>query len=302
MYDIVRSNTATAQMATYDGSKRSVCEDCSERLDDHTFITILNVGASSIRYTVPSFPVFSANLREVKFQGLDDRDCRYYDGYIRDTPNLKRSFPALLKLCSGYTNAFVIDPDEFDHCIPIGDKIFYEKKVFVIWKWTWEESAEDIEQESTGNMSDESIGESSGEDNDADLNTSLLTHSVIFKCMGATKTVRSQEILAEAAQKLKKEESVGVMLRKEPKNPKDSRAIAFDCKLKNDWELIGYVAKEALNSVHEAIDSKKILSIKFEWIRFITHWSRSGAGWYCGIKISKLGEWPKEVVRCSSSF
>ena len=47
------------------------------------------------------------------------------------------------------------------------------------------------------------------------------------------------------------------MLRKEPKNPKDSRAIAFDCKLKNDWELIGYVAKEALNSVHEAIDSKK---------------------------------------------
>ena len=54
-------------------------------------------------------------------------------------------------------------------------------------------------------MSDESIGESSGEGNiDADLNTSLLTHSVIFKCMGATKTVRSQEILAEAAQKLKK--------------------------------------------------------------------------------------------------
>ena len=50
------SNSTATAMATYDGSKRSVCEDCSERFDDHTFITILNVGASSIRYTVPSFP------------------------------------------------------------------------------------------------------------------------------------------------------------------------------------------------------------------------------------------------------
>ena len=66
------------------------------------------------------------------------------------------------------------------------------------------------------------------------------------------------------------------MLRKEPTNPKDSRAVAFDCKVDKYWELIGYVVKEAVESVHHALDSNLVVSVQFEWIRFITHWSRSG--------------------------
>ena len=92
------------------------------------------------------------------------------------------------------------------------------------------------------------------------------------------------------------------MLKKEPANPKDSRAIAFHCKLDKDWESIGYVVREAVECVHHALDNNHTASTQFEWIRFITHWSRSGVGWYCGIKITKLGEWPNEIVQCASSI
>ncbi len=45
--------------------------------------------------------------------------------------------------------------------------------------------------------------------------------------MGTTKSVRSQEVLSEAATKLKNHETIEVRLRKEPTNPKDSRAIVL---------------------------------------------------------------------------
>ena len=134
-----------------------------------------------------------------------------------------------------------------------------------------------------------------------DFDSTLIMHSVIFKCVGVTKDNHLQEILAMAAQKLKKQEQVDVRLRKEPNNPKDSRAIAFECKLTSKWERIGYVVKEALDSVHHEMDTDHINSVQFAWIKFITHWSRSGPGWYCGIKITKRGEWPKEVVQCAST-
>ena len=120
--------------------------------------------------------------------------------------------------------------------------------------------------------------------------------------MGTNKTVQSQEILAESARRLKKGEPLEIRLRVESNNPKDSRAIAFDCKLESDWKLVGYVVHEALDGVHYAIDKGLIVSVAFDWIRFITHWSHSGPGWYCGIRISRKGEWPKEIVQCSSTF
>lgn len=73
-------------------------------------------------------------------------------------------------------------------------------------------------------------------------------------------------MLSQAAEKLKRGDSVEVKVRKEPTNPKDSRAIVFDCKLVNSWEHIGYVAKEALESVHFAPDKNLIVSVQFDWI------------------------------------
>ena len=61
------------------------------------------------------------------------------------------------------------------------------------------------------------------------------------------------------------------------------------------------MVKEAFNSVHHEMDTDHINLVQFAWIKFITHWSRSGPGWYCGIKITKRGEWPKEIVQCEST-
>ena len=120
--------------------------------------------------------------------------------------------------------------------------------------------------------------------------------------MGTTKCPRSQKVLSEAAGRLANGDNIAVILRKELTNPKDARAIAFDCKVYEDWDRIGYVVKDVVESVHEALDKDLIVSVNFEWIRFITHWSRSGIGWYCGIKIAKKGEWPQVVTTCGSSL
>ncbi len=39
----------------------------------------------------------------------------------------------------------------------------------------------------------------------------------------------------------------------EPTNPVDAHAIAFECKLNDKWQKIGYVVREALDAVHDAL-------------------------------------------------
>ena len=84
---------------------------------------------------------------------------------------------------------------------------------------------------------------------------------------------------------------VPVKLVHEPRNPCDSRAIAFMCEVDRKWQTIGYVVSELLDEVHAAIDAGDILSIQFAWIRYITDWSSSGPGFFAGIAIEKKGEW-----------
>ena len=57
-----------------------------------------------------------------------------------------------------------------------------------------------------------------------------ITHSVIFKCIGVFKDHRYQET-SLVAKKLREGGEVPVKLQKEPKNPVDSRAIAFQCQV-----------------------------------------------------------------------
>ena len=194
-----------------------VCDECSQGDDEHLLVTILNTGRR-MSYTVPSFPVITTMLCEVKYQLVNvDHDKQIYDGYIRDCPGLVRPYPSLLKVCSNYTKAFTIDAEEFDRCLPVAGKTLYKgdygEQVLVFWKWKWQDSAPLAPEDHNNSDSDEDSDEGccsdseGGEDTDTEgdnFDSTLITHSVIFKCVGVTKDNHSQEILAMAAQKLKK--------------------------------------------------------------------------------------------------
>ena len=230
-----------------------------------------------------------------------------YTGFARDCLDLEEPTPFAIKVCSGCESSFFVDVKEFERSSIDLERPLLQDKVFILWKW---ESDLDRRQdytmadvystrESPNKTDDDNKDEKKYKEPSVDNSSHAHgTHTITFKCMGTTKDNRYQFTLAEASHKLNNGSYVAVRLREEPDNPKDSKAIAFDCQLDHGakWERIGYVVREALDGVHSAIQSQAILSVKFKWIRFITHWSRSSMGWYCGISITKSGTWSREVV------
>ena len=71
--------------------------------------------------------------------------------------------------------------------------------------------------------------------------------------------------------KLLREGDVPVRLTPEPTNEVDARAIAFQCQIDKKWKRIGYVVKEALDSVHLAMEEQKIVRVKFAWAKYISN-------------------------------
>ena len=84
-------------------------DKCSQTSDDVdvTEVLILEKGNKHC-YTVPSFPVMTAMLREVKlcFNGPDGREV--FDGYARECDLLNRDLPSIAQIESGYSHAFII--------------------------------------------------------------------------------------------------------------------------------------------------------------------------------------------------
>lgn len=171
-----------------------------------------------------------------------------------------------------------------------------EDVVFVIWDWEW------IEQDSGSDMSAASIlapALDSEDDNSDDApDSSEVTHSVTFKCMGSTKELRYQEYLAKIAQRRSKGEVVPCRLKPEPTNPVDSQAIAFETEVDGVWQIIGYVVKEALCDVHKALAAKKVISVSFDWVKYQLYWR--APGWYAGINVTRLGKWSSTVIHSHS--
>ena len=304
-----------ATMAEYE------CNHCGENDADHLRVIIFDAGSKE-RYTIPSFPVFTVGLREIKLQFLfdDDNDPDneekneepIFDGYAKSVPSLDRTFPSLAKVCRGCQNGFFIECEEFARSgISLKDKKLYLDKVFILWKWEWEEKhfteADGSSSSCSGHITDESEGSDGSkkvEDNETEQHVDDIKHSVVFKCVGVTKNAHSQKLLAEISKKLRNQENVPVRLQPEPTNPKDSCAIVFECDLTSNhtWKPIGYVVREALQDVHLALQRGDIISVQFAWVRYITHWSSSGPGWYCGIIVTKKGLWSKEVVQHRSTI
>ena len=82
-------------------------------------------------------------------------------------------------------------------------------------------------------------------------------------------------------------------MRPEPTNIADSRAIV--CELDGKWEKIGYVVSDILHEVHTVMSRNLILSVEFKYIKYVTHWTRSGPGYFAAINVTKSGPWDHRV-------
>ena len=83
---------------------------------------------------------------------------------------------------------------------------------------------------------------SSGTEDDEDegYNIPEITHSVIFKCIGAHKEIEYQEMLALASKNIDNGKNVSVKIKPEPDNPYVNRAVAFicqtgKCRVEKNW-------------------------------------------------------------------
>ena len=283
------------------------CENCQKAPCDHTIVLVERMG-NIIPYIIPSFPFMTAKLLHIKFQVYGD-DETVYDGFLGAEGACSTTAVcegSVLKICHGHQNAFLIPQKEFKQSIATAGLVLIDDSlVFVIWKWhVLAVDEEDEDEKMSLKMSDLCELEADEEEENNESNSMDVVHALTFKCIGTTKEDRYQEILVEANLQRRSGKEVHVRLTPEPSNCYDSEAIAFECRTsaENRWERIGYIVSEVLQDVHQAIRSNSIVSIYFDWIRFITHWSRSTPGWYCGIKISRVGPWSKICLKHRSSL
>ncbi len=87
-----------------------------------------------VDYTIPSFPFLTVKLQHIQFR-LDNVSS-LYDGFLKAEGVPQVPAGCLLKVCYGFTNAFLVDQAEFDRSIDTVElTLFDDSKVFVIWKW-----------------------------------------------------------------------------------------------------------------------------------------------------------------------
>jgi len=113
--------------------------------------------------------------------------------------------------------------------------------------------------------------------------------------------MHAQNILSKVSQLLKNGQQVPVNIYHEPDNPYDAKAIAFKCWINDEWHRIGYIVREALDDVHQAIGNNNIVDVQFSWAKYLIIWMRSGPGYYAGINITRIGFWSREVRRSAST-
>ena len=169
--------------------------------------------------------------------------------------------------------------------------------VMVVWKW---EYCDDDDVENEGSKQDTAGEDGSDHDDERTTAEEHPSHTLTFKCIGSTRDAHYQEALHLISTK-KPVQQVQVNLQPEPDNPVDSRAIAFVSTVDNMQYTIGYAVREVLDELHDAIKLKQILDVKFAWVKYLVQWTRTGPGYYCGINITKKGEWSQNATRYQST-
>lgn len=180
-----------------------------------------------------------------------------------------------------------------------------KEKVPVVWAWTYHIGASN-EKDKSSILNDSDVVEGGADEanitnfeecQDTVTNVKCHDHTVIFKCIGATRDKTCMATVIEMCQRWQGK-TIPVRMRPEPNNVKDSSAIAFDCCVDGKWLCIGYVVPEVLDEVHDVINRQLI--IEFDWIKYKSSWAYSCPGFFAGISITKRGCWSDRVVGRSS--
>ena len=180
--------------------------------------------------------------------------------------------------------------------------------VYVIWEWEWDEEPNENDDGEGHSATSDHLNkylDSSSEDSDEepsnpqDFKLPPVTHSVAFKCIGVIYR-DAQQVLETVSELLSANKTVNVKIVPKPTNEYDAKAICFMCQVDGKWHRIGYIVRELLDHVHEALAENKILSVTFAWVKYMSIW-KSGPGFYAGIKIAKNGDWHPDVVKYSST-
>jgi hypothetical protein len=185
--------------------------------------------------------------------------------------------------------------EDFSCDIDVKDASLLPEGILIVWKWNfgYESGDEEDDDEEKDQSSDEMERKNSYQD-------AQPSHTLIFKCIGTTREKQYQETL-RIISNLKPVEQVEVKLQPEPHNPVDSKAIAFVATVENKQYRIGYAVREVLDELHQVISEQNILNINFAWVKYLVEWPRSGPGYYCGISITKRGEWSANAMKFHST-
>lgn len=200
-----------------------------------------------------------------------------------------------------------IQVQEFAHVVKVDEMSRLPDGVLVVWKWELVDCDAGTESgsESSYQSSREVISETSMEPDEDETEESnddpVGTHTLTFKCVGTTKEDVYQKTLSHISNH-QPIEAFEVKLVREPDNEYDARAISFVATVEGREQRIGYVVRDVLDEVHHALEEESITCVVFSWVKYLVQWRRSGIGYYCGINITKKGEWSANAVRCQSTL
>ncbi len=305
------------ELTSESGEDGSICTDV-ENLDWMYVVKICD----KLPYRIPSFKVLTVQLRHViaEVEDTDNGDIVRKDVLFRDDDCLNTFKPGTRV---HVLNSCTVNAADFSQ---VTFNLLDSQEVLIVWKWEvedegsgeqeepsceWESGSDDSTHDKQ--WSSDSSNHSSDEDphyssDDVDDNSPsgagtspTVMHTVKFKCIGVTLDTSYQSVLRRARDIRSARVYVPVRLQPEPHNPVDAKAIAFVCEVDGKWQRIGYVVTQVLDEVHDALQTRKIISVRFAWIKYISDWTRSGPGYFAGIYITRHGNWSSNVTFYAST-
>ena len=197
--------------------------------------------------------------------------------------------------------------EEFNRSASTTGLILPSQGVIIVWKWSWDDNESDAVESDSSITSDvpehynpDLQSDISDSENDNSSSCIGISDTVTFKCIGTVHDHHAQETLSKVVQ-LQKTGVVSVRLKPEPENTHDSKAIAIQCLVDEEWHRIGYIVREALDEVHNALNQEKIVNVSFSWVKYLVVWQRSGPGFYAGVDITINGKWCSVIHKSAST-